>query len=135
MDRYRSSHKYLRTEGRGRLRGVSHHLSLLRGKGLFEHRRSPGSAFQQTTNFEPPRAVFGIVIFITDKTRILWFALVTFLERRFRGVLFRLIWLILRFPFLLSFRGFVCRGGLDDIDLRSNIRSGCYLRSVFIRSI
>ena len=132
---YCSSHKYLRTEGRWRLRGVSHHLSLLRGKGFFENRRSPRSAFQQTTNFGPSGAVLGIVIVITDKTRILGFVLGTFLGWRFRGVLFRLIWFILPFSFPLSFRGFFCRGGLDDIDLRSNSRSGCSLRSVFIRSI
>lgn len=87
------------------------------------------------TNFILLWAVFGIVILVTYKTRILGFTLGTFLGWQFRGVLFRLIWLILPFSLLLSFRCFVCRGGMDDIDLESVIRIRCSLRSVSVQSI
>lgn len=135
VDGNRPNHKYLRTKGRRGLRWINHHLSFLWGKRFFEHNRSPGSTFQQTTNFGSPWAVFGIVILITDKTRVLGYAFGALLRWRLRGILLRLIFFILPFFLLLFFLGFVCRGGLDDINLRITTRIGYSLRSIFIRSI
>lgn len=87
------------------------------------------------TNFRPRQAVFGIVILVTDKTRILGFVFSSLLGWRFSGILLRLISFILSFSFLFSLRGFICRGGLDDVNLESITGIGYNLRNIFIRSI
>lgn len=74
------------------------------------------------TNLRPLWAVFCVVILITDETRILGFALSSFLEWRFGGILFGLLRLILCFPLFLSFRGLTHRGGLDNVNLGSTSR-------------
>lgn len=132
MNGNRSSHEHLGTKGRRRRGWVGHHLHLLRGERFFQNYRNPRSTFQQLTNFIPPRVVFGIVILVTDKTRILWFTFGSFLGWRFRGVLSGLLRFILCFPFLFPFRGFICRGGLNDIDLGSISRIRYTLRSLFV---
>ena len=72
------------------------------------------------------------MILVTDKTRILGLTFGSFLEWRFRRILLRLLRLILRFPLLLSFRGFIHRGGLDGVDLRSISGIRYTLRSIFV---
>lgn len=135
VDGDRPSHKHLRTKGRRGLGWVNHHLRLLRGERFFQHCRSPRSTFQQATNFRPPWAVFCIVILVTDKTRILGLAFGSFLRWSFRGILLGLISFILPFSLLFSFRGFIRRGGLNGVDLRSINGTRHSVRSIFIRSI
>lgn len=134
MNGNRPSHKNLGAKSGRRLRLIDHHLSLLRGKRFFEHNRSSRGAFEKMTNLRPSRIVFRIVILITDETRILGFVFGTFIDQRLRRVLLQQIRFILAFTPFLTFRSFLYRGGLDEINFGSfaGIRWG--LRSIFFWS-